>query len=203
MDHLLAIILFAVSCSITPGPNNIMVMTSGANFGAKKTLPLLAGICIGFTFMLLLVGFGFHQLFEQFPHLHLIIKCIGVSYLLYLAMLIARSEGAVNEMSQGKPFTFLKGALFQWVNAKAWIVATGAIAAFTRVDANFTTQNLMIAAVFLIVSFPCVGVWLTLGSLLKRMLSSPASRKKFNYSMSILLALSVVPVVGEIIVQLS
>lgn len=203
MDYLFAVVLFAVSSSVTPGPNNIMVMTSGLNFGVKKSLPLLTGICVGFTVMLLLVGFGFSQLFELFPSLHFLIKCAGVAYLLYLAYLIARSAGEVESGEQSKPLSFMKGALFQWVNGKAWVVATGAIAAFTTVGANFFSQNLMIATTFFLVSFPCVGVWLMFGSLLKNVLNSAKSRMVFNYIMSGLLVLSVAPVVSEILAELS
>ncbi|WP_105264545.1 LysE family translocator [Pseudoalteromonas sp. T1lg76] len=203
MDYFFAVVLFAVSSSVTPGPNNIMVMTSGLNFGVRKSLPLMAGICVGFTLMLLLVGSGFSQLFEMFPNLHFLIKCIGVLYLLYLAYLIARSAGEVNSGAQSKPFTFMKGALFQWVNAKAWVVATGAIAAFTTVGESFFSQNLIIATTFFVVSFPCVGVWMMFGSLLKNVLNSPKSRAVFNYTMSGLLVLSVVPVLKEIVEQLA
>ncbi|TMN72690.1 LysE family translocator, partial [Pseudoalteromonas maricaloris] len=101
------------------------------NFGIQRSLPLLSGICIGFAFMLLLVGLGFSRLFEWFPALHMIIKCAGVLYLLYLALLIARSADTQDAQSQSKRLSFLKGALFQWINGKAWVVATGAVAAFT------------------------------------------------------------------------
>ncbi|WP_159737222.1 LysE family translocator [Vibrio atypicus] len=203
MDYLFAVVLFAVSSSVTPGPNNIMVMTSGLNFGVKKSLPLLTGICVGFTVMLLLVGLGFSQLFELFPSLHFIIKCVGVLYLLYLAYLIAKSAGAVESNAQNKPFSFMKGALFQWVNAKAWVVATGAIAAFTTVGADFLSQNVMIALTFFVVSFPCVGVWLAFGALLKNALNSAKSRAVFNFTMSGLLVVSVIPVIMEITQQLT
>lgn len=90
MDSLYAVVLFAISASVTPGPNNIMVMSAGASVGIRKSLPLLMGICVGFTLMLLLVGLGFGQLFTRFPELHMFIKCAGTLYLLYLAWLIAR-----------------------------------------------------------------------------------------------------------------
>lgn len=112
MDYLYAVVLFAISASVTPGPNNIMVMSAGANFGVRKSLPLLMGICVGFTLMLLLVGLGFGQLFTLFPGLHLFIKCAGTLYLLYLAWLIARSAGEVTGSTQTRPLGFFKGALF-------------------------------------------------------------------------------------------
>ncbi|WP_125781382.1 LysE family translocator [Pseudoalteromonas rubra] len=203
MDYLYAIILFAISSSVTPGPNNIMVMTSGVNFGVKKSLPLLSGICIGFAFMLLLVGIGFSRLFEWFPGLHMLIKCAGVLYLLYLALLIARSADSQDADSQGQPLSFLKGALFQWINGKAWVVATGAVAAFTTVGGGVDNQTMLIATIFLLVSFPCVGVWLLFGSLLQNWLSSAVSRQRFNLAMALLLVISVLPVLQEILVQLS
>lgn len=203
MEYLFAVVLFAISSSVTPGPNNIMVMTSGLNFGVKKSLPLLTGICVGFAVMLMLVGLGFSQLFDIFPNLHFIIKCAGVLYLLYLAYLIASSSGDVQSDKQSKPLSFIKGALFQWVNAKAWVVATGALAAFTTVGANFFSQNIMIALTFFVVSFPCVGVWLVFGSLLKNALKSPRSLTIFNFAMSGLLVLSVIPVVVEIVETLA
>lgn len=201
MDYLSAVILFAVSSSITPGPNNIMVMTSGVNFGVKKTLPLLAGICMGFTIMLLILGAGFSTVFELFPNLHFVIKCFGVLYLLYLAYLIATSSGAIQSDSQSKPLTFMNGALFQWVNGKAWVVAMGAIAAFTTTGTDLLMQNMMIAATFLLVSFPCVAIWLGFGSLLKNVLNTPRRRLLFNLCMASLLVLSIVPVISEIIEQ--
>ncbi|MCL9774781.1 LysE family translocator [Vibrio methylphosphonaticus] len=198
MDYLLTVVLFAVSASVTPGPNNILVMTSGVNFGVKKSLPLLFGICVGFTMMLLLVGVGFSQLFERFPNLHFVIKCIGVFYLLYLAYLIASSSSSIHSEHQNQPLSFMKGAIFQWFNAKAWVVATGAIAAFTTTGSSFLAQNIMIAITFFVVSFPCVGLWLVFGSLLKNILNSPKHRKWFNLVMSGLLILSVYPIFLEI-----
>ncbi|MBE1273784.1 LysE family translocator [Enterovibrio baiacu] len=203
MEYLFAVTLFAISASATPGPNNFLLMSSGVNFGVRKSVPLLLGICVGFTIMLLLVGLGFGQLFQRFPELHLIIKCIGTAYLLYLAYLIARAgEMSDSTDEQARPLTFLKGALFQWVNAKAWVVATGTIAAFTSVGEGFYTQNAIIATTFFFVSFPSVGVWLLFGSMLKKVLTSSARRKVFNYCMSLLLVLSVIPVVRDIVFQI-
>lgn len=202
MDSLYAVVLFAISSSVTPGPNNLMVMSSGVNFGVRRSLPLLAGICVGFTLMLLLVGLGFGQLFTLFPSLHIIIKCVGTLYLLYLAWLIAHSADELAGKGQAHPLGFLKGALFQWVNAKAWVVATGAIAAFTSAGAGFYEQNLTLALTFFIISFPSVGIWLLFGSVLKRWLAGERARRRFNQAMGALLALSVLPVVREIWGQL-
>jgi len=202
MDYLIAVVLFAISSSVTPGPNNITVMASGVNFGVRKSLPVFMGICVGFSVMLLLVGIGFGQIFEQVPSLHIFIKFFGTLYLLYLAYLIATANEISTSKAQAKPLTFLNGALFQWLNAKAWVVATGAIAAFTTVGIDFYTQNITIALIFLVISFPCVGIWLFFGSVLQGKLKSKNSMKVFNYSMGGLLVLSVIPVIIELSAQL-
>ncbi|MEX0336224.1 LysE family translocator [Vibrio tubiashii] len=203
MEYLLSVALFAISSSVTPGPNNIMVMTSGVNFGVKKTLPLLLGICVGFTFMLLLVGLGFGQLFYVFPQLDLVIKTLGTAYLLYLAWQIAQSGNVSAAGGQSKPLGFMKGALFQWVNGKAWVVAIGAISAFTTVCGTYMSPNLTIAMTFFVASFPCVGVWLMFGSVLRQYLQKPSYLRLFNLTMSILLAISVLPVVIDIAAELN
>lgn len=202
MDYLLTIVLFAISSSVTPGPNNITIMASGVNFGIRKSIPLFMGICVGFTVMLLLVGIGFGQILEQIPVLHIVIKFFGTVYLLYLAFLIASADEISMSNTQAKPLTFINGALFQWLNAKAWVVATGAIAAFTTIGVDFYTQNIIIASTFLVISFPCVGIWLFFGSSLKKALKSQQHRRIFNYSMASLLVMSVMPVVIELWDQL-
>ncbi|XAW87388.1 LysE family translocator [Vibrio sp. CDRSL-10 TSBA] len=141
MEYILSVVLFAISSSVTPGPNNIMVMTSGLNFGVRRSLPLLGGICLGFALMLLMVGLGFAQLFSLFPSLSMLVKVVGTLYLLYLAWLIAISRDVGQSSSHTQPFGFIKGALFQWVNAKAWVVAIGAISAFTTVGEQFALQK--------------------------------------------------------------
>ncbi|MGF1694415.1 LysE family translocator [Vibrio lamellibrachiae] len=201
MDYLYSLVLFAIVSSATPGPNNILLMTSGLNFGIKRSLPVMSGICFGFAFMLFLVGIGFGQVFELYPSLHQIIKVIGVSYLLYLAWLISGSSGRLSTKEQKKPLTFLNGALFQWVNVKAWVVATGACAAFTIQGAELFNQTLTLSGTFLIVSFPSVGIWLFFGSWLKRYLNNEANRKWFNWTMSGLLVVSVLPMALELVEQ--
>ncbi|MDD1780227.1 LysE family translocator [Enterovibrio sp. ZSDZ35] len=203
MEYIVAVTLFAISASATPGPNNLLLMSSGANYGVRRSLPLMCGICFGFALMLFLVGVGFGQIFQTFPELHFIIKCVGTAYLLYLAYLIARSGELSSVGSEAKPLSFLKGALFQWVNAKAWVVATGAIAAFTTLGESYYAQNLTIAITFFLISFPSVGIWLLFGSALKKVLTSPTRRAVFNYAMSGLLVLSVLPVVLDIFSTLS
>ncbi|PCJ51126.1 MAG: lysine transporter LysE [Gammaproteobacteria bacterium] len=199
MEHSLALFIFTLTATITPGPNNIMIMTSGLNFGIKKSLPHLFGICLGFPLMVVLVGLGFSVVFEQYPLFHQVIKILGILYLLYLSWRIATSP--INELDQGKakPLSFIQAAAFQWVNPKAWVMASGAVAAFTSATSDMTWQVLYIALSFLLVAFPSVGMWLVFGQSLKRLLRNPLHQRLFNISMAILLVLSMVPVIREVL----
>lgn len=188
-----ALVFFAFATSITPGPNNIMIMSSGVNYGVKKSLAHLAGIQTGFLLMLVAVGLGAGVLLQQQPMLHQWIKFIGSAYLLYLAWKIATTEPAQINTGNSKPLSFVQGLLFQWVNAKSWVMITGAIAAFTSLQGVYWQQLAMIALVFLLVGLPCTGSWLLFGAGLKRLLTAPQQRRWFNRTMGTLLALSVLP----------
>ena len=130
MEWYLAVLFFALSTTITPGPNNIMLMSSGVNFGFKNSLPHLFGIAIGFPIMVAAVGLGFSVIFTLIPNFHLIIQCIGIVYLLYLSWLIIQSKSQQIKESEKSQITFQKAALFQWVNPKAWVMAIGAIVTY-------------------------------------------------------------------------
>lgn len=190
---------FVFSSSVTPGPNNVMIMTSGMNYGTRQSIPHFLGICLGFPLMVLFVGLGLGAVFDLFPVLHDILKVLGVAYLLYLAWLIAKSAPADLNDSKSRPLTFIQSALFQWVNPKGWIMATGAVAAYTTVSGDVFLQVLVIALAFLIVLFPCVGVWLFFGVRLKKVLQQPSYQRAFNIAMALLLVLSIIPVIGEMI----
>ncbi|GIU05528.1 LysE family translocator [Shewanella morhuae] len=196
MELILAIALFAFSSGITPGPNNIMLMTSGVNFGVKRSIPHLMGISLGFPTMILAIGLGLSALFQTYPVIHQIIKVIGITYLLYLSWLIANSSSKMEGKTIAKPFSFIQAAAFQWVNPKGWIMAVGAIATFTSVQQDLTAQVITIATVFLCIAFPCALVWLGFGVVLKRLLKNPRQQKIFNISMAVLLVASIIPMIA-------
>lgn len=199
MDFYLAVILFAVTMTITPGPNNVMIMTSGVNWGLKKSLPHFLGICVGFPIMIVLEGMSFSALFELYPVLHDIIQILGVLYLLYLTWLIATAASVNLESKDSKPFSFIQAALFQWVNPKAWVIATSAISAYTSAGADMLIQVLSISLIFLCVGIPCVGSWLLFGAKLKTILKSHQSQKVFNIAMACLLVISVMPAIYDLL----
>lgn len=198
MEIFIAVLFFAFSTTITPGPNNVMIMSSGVNYGVRASVPHFLGICLGFPLMVLLVGFGFGVVFEKFPNLHQLIKVIGVLYLLWLAWHIASAEPKAIQKGKKKPFTFWQAALFQWVNAKAWMMASGAVAAYTTVQGNPVIEVLAITLAFLLMAFPCVGVWLLFGSLLRKVLSNSVFQRVFNITMGLILVASIIPVLQEL-----
>ena len=199
----LTIILFAIATCVTPGPNNTMIMTSGLNYGIQRSLPHYLGIILGFPAMVVAVGLGLASLFEQYAVLHLLLKVAGASYLTFLAWKIASAPVSDLSVTEGKPFTFLQAATFQWVNPKAWVLAVGATATYTVVGSDYSLQVLVIAIIFLVFGAPCIMLWLWFGASLKRLLQKPESVKYFNYAMATLLMLSLLPVFNDIYLQLS
>ena len=191
-----ALALFTFVSSITPGPNNLMLMTSGLNFGFGRTLPHLLGVALGFTLMVALVGLGLAEIFARVPVLLVALKWLGAAYLVYLAIKIARSGPLKTGVAGARPITFLQAAAFQWVNPKAWIMAVTACATYTLPE-RYTISVLLIAAVFGIVTLPCVSIWVGFGSGLRRTLSDPVKLKLFNYTMAALLVASLYPIFTE------
>lgn len=178
-----------------------MMMTSGLNFGVRASLPHLMGICFGVPTMFLAVGFGLGFVFERFPLLHGIIKVVGILYLLYLAWLIANAAPAQVQEGHAKPLTFMQAALFQWVNPKAWVMGTSAIAAYTTVGADVNAQIVWIALVFFGVAIPSAGGWMVFGAGLQKLLAKPLYIKVFNVVMASLLVASVWPIAAGLILH--
>lgn len=191
-DILLALVAFAFVSSITPGPNNLMLMASGANFGFRRTIPHMLGIGLGFMLMVLLVGAGLVQVFEAYPVSHVILKIASVAYLLFLAWRIANAAPAEGPGHAGRPMTFLQAAAFQWVNPKAWAMALTATTAYAP---GQTLQAIaLVAIVFGCVNLPSVSTWTVLGQQMARVLTNRRRLTVLNWSMAALLVISLYPV---------
>ncbi len=187
-----ALTLFAFVSSITPGPNNLMLMNSGANFGFKLTIPHMLGVGLGFTLMILLVGLGVVELFDRYPLSYDILKVLSIGYLLYLAFKIATSTGSIDQKSsKAKPFTFIQAALFQWVNPKAWTMALTSISLYA--PSNSFIAVLLVAIVFGIVNLPCISSWIVLGQKIQIVLTDQKRLRIFNITMALLLIISLYP----------
>ena len=174
-----------------------MLTTTGLNFGVRRGIPHLLGICIGFPVMLALIGLGFGTLFQLFPILHEIIKVVGILYLLFLSWKIATTTASATATQQAKPISFWQSAAFQWINPKAWVMGSSALAAYTSIDDNFFLQVAIICISFALITLPCAGIWLVFGAGLQRLLRNPMHLRIFNIAMALLLVASIAPVVWE------
>ncbi|PKR87856.1 lysine transporter LysE [Pleomorphomonas diazotrophica] len=193
LDLILALTAYAFVTSITPGPNNTMLLASGVNFGFGPTFPHILGVNLGFSVMVLAVGLGAGGAFVAFPLLHELLRYGGAAYLLYLAWRIARSGGVNGAAGRAEPMTFLQAAAFQWINPKTWIMAIGAITAYTP-ESGYFVNILVVTLVFTLINGPCVAAWAGFGTLLQRLLARPAWLRAFNVAMALLLVGSLYPI---------
>jgi threonine/homoserine/homoserine lactone efflux protein len=194
---ILASIPFMTSMGITPGPNNVLVASSGVNFGFRATVPHILGITIGYPVMLLIVGLGLSKIFIAIPMTHFVLKYVSIVYLLYLAWRIARSAAVTEAKKIYKPMTFVQGAAFQWVNVKGWVAALTAVTTYTAVDSTLPLQIAVLAMLSTVITLVSVSSWTFFGVVIRRFLDTERRRRCFNYSMAGLLVLSIVPVFWE------
>jgi threonine/homoserine/homoserine lactone efflux protein len=192
-DLLLAFLAFAIVMSITPGPNNAMMIASGATFGFRRSVPHILGIDGGTIVMIVAVGLGLGGLFEAWPPLYEVLRWVGAAWLLWLAWHLARSGGSGAVGPVAHPMTFLGAAAFQWVNPKAWVMSLGAVAAYIPQD-GYVRNLLLIAVVFGLIAIPSVSLWAGFGIALRRLLDAPGRSVLFNRAMAILLVLSIIPI---------
>lgn len=191
-DLILALLGFAFVTSVTPGPNNMMLLASGVNFGFARSLPHMLGISIGHSLMVFLVGLGLGGVMQAWPPAMILLKGASIGYMLWLAWKIANAGAPGQGKAAAKPFNFLQAAAFQWVNPKAWAMALGAISAYAG-DGSLASVAI-VAAVFAAVNLPSVSVWAAAGEVLRGWLAHPPRLRAFNWTMAGLLVLSLIPV---------
>jgi threonine/homoserine/homoserine lactone efflux protein len=196
---------FSLAAAATPGPNNAMVAASGATWGVARTWPHVLGIAIGFPVMFVAVALGAGTLLRDYPAVHRVLTWVGAAYMLWLAWRIATARPAPREgdgradakpaPARGRPMSFLEGALFQWVNPKAWIIVVGAIATYTETSAMLA-QAAVMAVVVVLVTVPSCLLWTAIGAGAARLLRTERSLRAFNIVMAILLVASLIPIVA-------
>jgi threonine/homoserine/homoserine lactone efflux protein len=205
-ELLISLAAFSFVSSITPGPNNLMLMASGANFGLLRTMPHLMGVAIGFVIMTLVVGAGLAQIFDRYPVSYNVLKVVSVVYLLFLAWKIANAApvrlgrlavqpGTPEPGSgAGTPISFLQAILFQWVNPKAWAMALTALSVYN--PSRSLAGVVLVATVFGLINLPCVSSWMILGQQIRRVLNNHLRLRLFNWTMAVMLVLSLAPVLS-------
>ena len=189
---LVSVAVFSFVTSVSPGPNNTFLLSSGANFGLRKSVPYLNGIMAGLTGMMIALGAGLGVIFTTLPLVYQVLKWVGFAYIVYLAFLIVRST-TKTETAEAQYIGFFKATTFQFVNPKAWIVLASYMATFVPVESGIWVA-LETCAVFLVATFPGALIWAVSGQLLRNWLSVPSRRRIFNITSAILLVLSMIPV---------
>ena len=192
IELILAITLFALVTSITPGPNNIMLTASGANFGFKRTLPHVAGIIFGMMMLNVSVGLGLGTIFTQFPLLQQALRIAGSAYLLWLAYKLLSFSSIGKQESDASPFSFLQAVGFQYINPKAWIMVISANASFSLIGENYWWSVLMITLIYALIGTPSIMVWAGFGQYIRRYFGRQNVLKAFNIIMASLTALCIV-----------
>jgi threonine/homoserine/homoserine lactone efflux protein len=194
VTEFIAIVSFGLAAGMTPGPNNTLLMISGANWGFRATLPHIFGIVTGFPLMMFIVGLGLGRVFIAYPVLHTILKYACFAWILFLAWKTWNaSRPDAGGKKSAKPMGFFAAAAFQWVNPKAWIMAVGAMALFVPIGSNVFSGVLLVALGFFLVSIPSSVIWCLFGAAIARLLNSEKRARIFNAIMAILLVASVVP----------
>jgi len=193
MTAIISLLSFAFVTSTTPGPNNVMLMSSGMNFGFRRSLPHMMGVVLGFPLMIVLVGAGLLQLFELIPYSYLVLKILSVGYLLYLAWRIANTKSLSTGEKSTRPLRFSQAALFQWVNPKAWVMALTAISVHTP-ESQSIFSIFVVAFAFVISGSFSSSSWTLMGHQLNRFLHNPKTIRIVNIVLAVLLVISLVPI---------
>jgi threonine/homoserine/homoserine lactone efflux protein len=192
-----ALATFAFVAGITPGPNNLMLMTSGVKYGLGRTLPHLVGVILGFALMIAVVGLGLDVLFKRIPSIMPIMRVAGSIYMVWLALKIALSKPVDKIEAGGQPIGFFAAAGFQWINPKAWVMALSALAMYAGVVDGYASSVLFIAGLCALIAIPCSGAWMLFGASLSRLLTNPRITRAFNWTMAALLVASIAPTLFE------
>jgi threonine/homoserine/homoserine lactone efflux protein len=191
-DLLFALIAFAIVASVTPGPNTLMLLASGVNFGFRRTIPHLLGVVLGFGVMTALVGMGLAGIFTAWPPSRIVLQVVAAAYLLWLAWKIANAAPPGDAQTRARPFSFVQAAAFQWVNPKAWTMALGAVALYA--PGQDVVAVAIVAGVYVMVGMPSAALWAGTGVALSRVLRDPVWLRRFNWTMAAALVASLWPV---------
>jgi len=182
--QILPLALFCFTMTVTPGPNNLLLTATGANYGYRRCLPHILGAVASIPVMAFVVGAGLGQVFARYPAAHTALDAVGSAYLVWLAWKVTRFDGRVDRAGAARPLTFGQAALFQWLNPKCWMMYLGAVSLFTS---GAPAEVLVMAGLFTVMVPPCFSCWALLGAAIGRFLSTPARVRAFNWALALLL----------------
>ena len=187
---LLLLLGISLSLGFTPGPNNAVASYSAFNFGFKKTIPLIMGVGLGYTTLVILINFVLISIFKTYPIIQEIIRILGTVFLVYLAYKIATSNASNNE-KKTNPVTFYDTFVFQFINPKGVMAATTLISKFVDQD-NYISTSVMVIIVCSLTAFSSITAWTLLGKFLRKFATNNSFIKRFNYVMSVLILVCII-----------
>jgi len=191
IDSLIALFGILLAATWTPGPNNMMLASSGATFGLRATVPHILGVFVGFGFMVFIVALGFGEVFERLPVLHIILRWVGAALLFWVAWRIANTKAPGEPGARTKPLTFIQAAAFQWVNPKGWAMCVALVGQFMGSDGSVMVASIL-AGVSMVTGIMSATGWAAFGEFLQRWLKSPRHLKAFNLSMAAVIVVGVI-----------
>lgn len=191
VELLLPFIIFSSSGAFTPGPNNVMVLASGANFGFRRTLPHLLGVTVGFPLMFIIIALGLSRVFHTYPFLHAGLRIAGAAVIFAMAWKIANTKKLATAAARTEPMGFFQAAAFQWANPKALVYIVSTVTTFTTPDRSLMSQVIPLAGLITVITFSAVATWCLMGTGIANYLKTERSLIRFNRIMALLLAGSV------------
>ena len=189
-SEVLLLIGISFSLGFTPGPNNAVASYSGFNFGIKKTIPLILGVSLGYTTLVIIINFALISTFKQFPIIQEIIRILGTFFLIYLAYKIAASNTSQDEIKKN-PVSFFDTFIFQFVNPKGVMAALTLISKFVS-ESNYLMTSIMVIIVCSVTAFLSITTWTFLGKFLRKFATNNSFIKRFNYVMSMLILFCII-----------
>lgn len=187
MSLLFAMLAFSLAMSISPGPVNMVILSSGVNYGVKRTIPYVSGATVGFTLLLLFIGLGFFQFIQAYPSFLTYLAISGSLYIIYMGYKIASAKPDI-KIKKGDVPKFYQGFLLQWINPKAWIACISGVSIFSKADGY--DQFLMFSGIYFITCYLSLAVWAILGDKLSLLLNSHIRLRFFNILMGLLLIIT-------------
>ena len=182
MTQLLPMMMYCFVMSITPGPNNLMLTASGANFGYRLTLPQVMGCVTGNVALTMIACNGLGQLFIAFPLAQAVLRVGGALYLVWLAWQLAQSR--MGDAQALRPLTFMEGVMFQAFNPKSWIRAITIASVFMPAGVGPLVAGLAVSGIGAVVGFPCISMWALFGVAMRGVLADPRRQRVFNLAMA-------------------
>ena len=184
---------FASVAAFTPGPNNVMLASSGATFGFRRSLPNILGVIVGFTIMVLAAGFGFASILNAMPALHTTMRLAGIGFLVFLAWKIG-TAGRPSQHGKSTPLSFMQGAVFQLINPKGLTLVASIIAIYSSGAENVAKEMQVILPLLVSLTAISACTWCLFGKLIGRLLTADIALRRFNILMAALLILSLIPI---------